>query len=287
MVIKCVRAASAILTAAAGVFSTGAYVQTRPVAHAQVPPETTRREGQRASNVKALRALVRQNGPTALLNWPEVRDEVKLTPTQAGSLGPPLPVPPRPAGALPPSPSSAARSGRRPAAAPKPRVDEPRLTRDQERRLGELALQLEGPLALADPAIQDSLQLFPDQRLRIANARRKADDAWGRVQLARSRRLAEFMKEQGDGVGFRQVSAYLRQSAPEFDTLVLQAEAETRSAAEGALRQLTRRQRAAYQKMLGKPFPVEQLVDARDNRPPNVSDDEPVVLEPVGKEGRE
>jgi hypothetical protein len=173
----------------------------------------------------------------------------------------------------------------------------------QRRRVSEIALQVEGPTALARPELASRLNLGPDQVEQI-QAIVSEMSAW-KAQLVDSPPGGSGATPTGGPAESAAQRAADRRKAQDarVDRLTDALGGVEDRAAQQVLRVLTRRQRAAYQKMLGEPFDLSRLASGRgagagappagavlnltpasaETQPGRALPDEnaPVVLEPI------
>lgn len=116
------------------------------------------------------------------------------------------------------------------------------LTDQQRRRLGEIRLQLAGPMAIALPDVQAQLNLTPQQRTQLRE-----------VQTATMQKNRELMQ---------------RVQAGQADRNQVQADRERlqREATEAMLKVLTAEQTSKWRQMQGAPFQADPNIRPRSNR---------------------
>lgn len=131
------------------------------------------------------------------------------------------------------------------------------LTASQRSRLQEISLQQQGPMAVAtDPAVQKALNLSPDQVIQLQMIMNESHQA----------RRQSF---QGRGEMFRQLRAsgldreaiHAKMQSPEvksqMEQMQKQAEALRQQTIQQISRVLTKKQKQAFNKMLGEPFTLQ------------------------------
>lgn len=234
---------------------------------------------QRAQGIATLRSLVSGEGPSVLLQFDAVRQDI-------GPLGPGTTNAVR---LSPPSGNQKANDGRlasgKDGSHSAVQVQTARLV---QRRIEQIAIQIEGPLALTRPDIAGYLDLDADQRAQIEEFALEARSILDQSKLERSSQLSHFlqaMRETGKTVGFKEIDAFCQRIDPQLARVQLAAEREYQRLGLEAFRLLTRRQRARYRRLQGSPFPTDKLVIALlanapgETRPPTNS-----VLEPIQRE---
>jgi hypothetical protein len=171
----------------------------------------------------------------------------------------------------------------------------------QRRRLAQIILQLEGPLAVAQHEVAAALKLGPEQFALVQDIVRQYKEAQGQLWDAyddslrdlRDRRIrpldgqaappagAKVDGPQAPRVAGQGLQGAMPRVDPQVAALGGRFEKESNALLDSAIRQvrraLTRRQRTAFDKLLGEPFDAGQL------EPGGRRDQEstPTVLEPV------
>jgi hypothetical protein len=154
----------------------------------------------------------------------------------------------------------------------------------QWKRLDQIALQIEGPLALAKPEIAARVNLWPEQLEEIQTILRQMDESEGRRwqdQLERLGATNPGGDRQAGGKG-EDKSRREKRETSQLDQMGQDSDKVREAAIRQIGRVLTRRQRAAFNQMLGAPFDLTRLgpdsTQGRDERPPAGA---PTELEPV------
>jgi Spy/CpxP family protein refolding chaperone len=130
------------------------------------------------------------------------------------------------------------------------------LTPRQRSRLAQIALQIEGLWAVTRPEVASRLNMSPDQVEQIGMILVEMGEAQKQLRMAQRERLMP-LPDLGEGDGdqdkqVKQLRQYLERTRRDSDRL-----------RERALREigrvLTRRQRAAFAKLLGEPFDLSPV----------------------------
>jgi hypothetical protein len=163
----------------------------------------------------------------------------------------------------------------------------------QRTRLEQIALQVEGPLALAKPEVASRINVTPEQADQIQ---------WIVAQMSASRdqlmqeRLTQYENNAGTGGGAPGAGAKARSPKAgvsyekELETLLDRIDQNSTALQKNAIREisrvLSRRQKAAFNKLLGAPFDTSVLEPGRGKRagalPPS---DAPTQLTPITPDG--
>jgi len=148
------------------------------------------------------------------------------------------------------------------------------LTKPQIVRLGQIDLQRQGPMAVMQPEMREKLSMQPDQEVQLDEIRQGLRDAQNETRQAQRDFMASLRTQNGgdggaaggnggmDRAAWQQmmdrpeVKAQREQSQKQNDKLQDQAIAAVRKV-------LYKKQRDAFNKMLGKPFDLTKL----DNNP--------------------
>lgn len=243
-----------------------------PCADAQSPSQSRQLRAAAAArlagDIAGVRGRIAIEGPSSLLEFAAVRDEIKLSREQRAALDRAATVTAQP----------------RTEAAKSRETGEP-LTPIQRRRLLEIAMQVHGPFALAIPEVQDRLKLDDDQREQVLEALHEADSINKGVEAERNRLLEAFLDQKrakNKDVGMKDIQEFDRRTEAQFRALRSKAKRECNRVASTALLALTRGQRASLRMMCGEPFPLDQLVR---NPGPSAAvvpaESEPRALEPI------
>ena len=135
------------------------------------------------------------------------------------------------------------------------------LKADQKRRLNQISLQIQGPLALANPALAEKLNLSEELTAQIQEI--VLGQFAARDQARELRRNAE--RGNRDPEADDAVAADLRESRAR--TSDRQAGDVTNLATQQIGKLLNTKQKSAFNKLLGEPFDLEQLEGGGRGRP--------------------
>jgi len=136
-----------------------------------------------------------------------------------------------------------------------------KLTKAHKDRLTEIELQREGPLAVTRPDIAEKLKITPEQSAQIQAIQTQSRDAQ-RQTFQQSMQQVNQQFQNADGSFNRQAMQEFMQSPAGQEMMqqrqvVAEQSREQMIAAIGNV--LTKKQKDAYKKLLGKPFDVAQL----------------------------
>jgi Spy/CpxP family protein refolding chaperone len=156
------------------------------------------------------------------------------------------------------------------------------LNPQQKTRLDQIALQIEGPVCLARPEIAERVGLGPEQlelvQEIVAQMRTAQDQQWNsRLESINTAGPAAPALPKADSPGSKDTT-----QPPDP---VEKAHQEQVQIQDQAVRQiakvLTRRQRGALNRLMGKPFDLTRLLPGRTQPSRDIPLDAPEVLEPV------
>jgi len=133
-------------------------------------------------------------------------------------------------------------------------------------RLEQIRLQQEGPLAVARPEIQEKLNIGPEQIALIESIMAEMNEARGQMSQSGSEMFSQLVGPRDDDED--QKARRARMKSPQFaaQTKKMQSQMQKlrqrsdqleRQAIQEISRVLTKRQRQAFDRMLGEPFRLD------------------------------
>jgi hypothetical protein len=142
------------------------------------------------------------------------------------------------------------------------------LTKDQKKRLGEIDLQRQGPMAVMRPEVAQKLNIGEDQMAAMQEIQQGQRQQMGELFQARGAQMREMAAQftNPDGTPDRQAmrdAMQKRAETPEGKAEAEQMRKQTDQVQSNTIkligRVLTKKQKAAFEKMQGKPFDLTKL----------------------------
>jgi len=137
------------------------------------------------------------------------------------------------------------------------------LTPSQIRRLNQIHLQIQGPLALADPEFQAYFNLSPEQRETILSIREHCFQV--QTEITRSELAMEWefhkTKNNREPIPKAEMDSFYRGKSDVFDANLKRKLSAREAGEREVLRQLTKRQRELFAKALGEPFKLGEMAE--------------------------
>jgi hypothetical protein len=129
------------------------------------------------------------------------------------------------------------------------------------KRFRQIALQVEGPMAVTWPEVQDSLNMDPGQRSKVLEIRDEYRAERRKITLARNKIFVDFNKTQR-GTEERKVATQkmLEEKALLFDKMHAEEENLRAKAVQRIARVLTRNQERIFNKLQGDPIDISELL---------------------------
>ena len=140
------------------------------------------------------------------------------------------------------------------------------LTAAQRDRLEQIKLQQQGPLAVAQPEIQEKLSIGPEQNELIQSIVAELNEARGGIAQRSGEMFSQLVRPNEDSVDQKakrarfkspQFAAQTKKTESQMQKLRQQSDQLEQQAIQQISRVLTRQQRLAFDRMLGQPFRLD------------------------------